>query len=1145
MSNEQRLREYLKRALADARRFQNRVRELESANTEPIAIVGMACRLPGGVTTPEELWRLVADESDVITEFPEDRGWDREALFDPDPDHAGTSYAREGGFMDDVAGFDAGFFGISPREALAMDPQQRLMLETSWEALERAGIDPVSVRGTDVGVFTGTAGGDYRADTHNIPEGLEGHLMTGASLSVLAGRVSYFLGLEGPAVTIDTACSSSLVALHLAAQSLRSGESSLALAGGATVMATPFTLIGSSRQRGLSADARCKAFAGTADGTGLAEGVGVLLLERLSDAVRNGRRIWGVVRGSAVNQDGASNGLTAPNGPSQQRVIRAALANAGLVPAAVDAVEAHGTGTALGDPIEAQAVLVTYGQGREADQPLWLGSLKSNIGHAQAAAGVAGVIKMVMAMRHGVLPRTLHVDEPTPHVDWTAGRVEVLTQARPWPELDRPRRAGVSSFGVSGTNSHVILEQAPQPAAIGAEEETHGLLGGEAVPLLVSARGSAAGLAGQARELAAFLTRNPEVSATDVARSLVHTRSVLPERAVVVAGDRAEALAGLEALADPADPADPADAADPAGLAGAEAAPGVVVGEGGAVKGRKVFVFPGQGAQWAGMAADLLDTAPVFTARMEECAKALDPLTGWSLLDVIRQAEGAPSLDTIDVVQPVSFAVMVSLAALWQASGVVPDAVVGHSQGEIAAACVAGGLTLEDAATLVVMRSRAIVGLPGKGGMASIAEAVDRVAELIKEWPGKLDIAAVNGPASTVVSGDLEALGELLAGCETAGIRARQLLLNNSAGHSVQMEAIEGELRQSLAGLSPRSGAVPFYSTVTGGLFDTAGLDAGYWYRNLRRTVRFDPAVRALAAAGHGVFVEVSTHPVLVPAIEQTLEGDATATPKVVTGTLRRDENGPRRFMESLATLHVRGVTVDWNAVVGRSADRPVELPTYAFQHQRYWLDSAWAAGGRTAGAATPGADGRPSRDDTAAGTAAESLVHRLAAMSAEERDHTLLNLVRTSAAAVLGHESAAELPPGRAFGEVGFTSLAAVDLRNRLSRLTGLRLPSTLVFDHPTPTALMHHLRDELFTTGAAEEALLAELRRLEDVAGTLAPHRIEATGLITRLQALTAKLEAAGGGARTDEADVEAKLESASVDDVFAFIDAEFGEA
>ncbi|WP_053194480.1 type I polyketide synthase [Streptomyces viridochromogenes] len=1127
MSNEQQLRDYLKRVLADARRYQSRVRELESANTEPIAVVGMACRLPGGVTTPEELWRLVADESDVITEFPEDRGWDREALFDPDPDHTGTIYAREGGFMDDVAGFDAGFFGISPREALAMDPQQRLMLETSWEVLERAGIDPVSVRGTDVGVFTGTAGGDYRADTHDIPEGLEGHLMTGASLSVLAGRVSYILGLEGPAVTVDTACSSSLVALHLAVQSLRSGESSLALAGGVTVMATPFTLIGSSRQRGLSADARCKAFAGTADGTGLAEGAGVLLLERLSDAVRHGRRIWGVVRGSAVNQDGASNGLTAPNGPSQQRVIRTALANAGLVPVDVDAVEAHGTGTALGDPIEAQAVLATYGQHRDAERPLWLGSLKSNIGHAQAAAGVAGVIKMVMAMRHGVLPRTLHVDEPTPHVDWTAGRVEVLTRARPWPELDRPRRAGVSSFGVSGTNAHVILEQAPEPEAIAAEEETPGLVGAEAVPLLVSARGSAAGLAGQAKALAAFLADHPEVGTDDVARALVRTRSPLPERAVVVAGDRAEALAALEALAGPAAPGRTPD------ITGTKDAPGLVVGEDGAVKGRKVFVFPGQGAQWAGMGADLLDTAPVFAARMEECAKALDPLTGWSLLDVIRQAEGAPSLDTIDVVQPVSFAVMVSLAALWQASGVVPDAVVGHSQGEIAAACVAGGLTLEDAATLVVMRSRAIVGMPGKGGMASIAAAVDRVADLIEEWPDKLDVAAVNGPASTVVSGDLDALGELLARCEAEGIRARQLLLNNSAGHSVQMEAIEGELRRSLAGLSPRSGAVPFYSTVTGELFDTAGLDADYWYRNVRRTVRFDPAVRALVAAGHGAFVEVSTHPV---------EDGATATPKVVTGTLRRDENGPRRFLEALAALHVRGVAVDWNAVLGRSTGRPVELPTYAFQHQRYWLDSAWGAGGRAGGTALPGPDDETSPEDAAAD--ARGLVQRLAAMSAEERDHTLLTLVRTSAAAVLGHESGAELPPGRAFGEVGFTSLAAVDLRNRLSRLTGLRLPSTLIFDHPTPLALTHFLKGELFSTTTAEEPVIAELRRLEEAAGSLAPDRIEATGLIARLQALTAKLEAAGGVARPDGADVAARLASASVDDVFAFIDVEFGE-
>ncbi|MER5362081.1 SDR family NAD(P)-dependent oxidoreductase [Streptomyces sp. NPDC002785] len=919
----------LRASLKENARLREQYDRVVAANSEPIAIVGMACRFPGGVSSPEQLWELVASGGDGISGFPVNRGWNLENLYHPDPVHSGTTYVREGGFLHDADQFDASFFGISPREALAMDPQQRLVLETSWEALERAGVDPAALRGKPVGVFAGDMYHDYSAGHSegmgSDPDSVEGYLMTGGAGSVLSGRVSYFLGLEGPAVTVDTACSSSLVTLHLAAQSLRSGESSLALAGGVTVMSGSDVFVDFSRQRGLAVDGRCKPFAAAADGTGWAEGVGMLLLERLSDAVRNGRRILGVVRGSAVNQDGASNGLTAPNGPSQQRVIRRALANAGLAVSDVDVVEAHGTGTPLGDPIEAEALLATYGQGRKTDEPLWLGSVKSNIGHTQAAAGVAGVIKMVMAMRHGVLPRTLRVDEPNPQVDWAAGAVELLTEARPWPELDRPRRAGVSSFGVSGTNAHVILEQAPETAP-GGESGTPGVLGGGAVPLALSARGRA-GLAGQAQNLASFLGEQPDMSALDTARSLIRTRSLLPERAVVVAGDRDEALAGLEALGK------------------GESAPGVVTGEGGSVNGRKVLVFPGQGAQWAGMGADLLDASPVFAARMAQCAKVLDPLTGWSLLDVIRQADGAPSLDAVDVVQPVSFAVMVSLAALWEACGVVPDAVVGHSQGEIAAACVAGGLTLRDAATVVALRSRAIAaGLSGRGGMASIAADADRVAELIKQWPGEIDIAAVNGPAAIVVAGERKALRELVLTCEESGVRVREIPVDY-ASHSVHVESIESELHTTLAKIAPRSGAVPFYSTVTGALFDTAGLDAGYWYRNLRRTVRFDPAVRALAAAGHGAFVEVSTHPVLVPAIEQTLEDRSTATPKVVTGTLRRDENGPRRFLESLAALHTRGTAVDWNAVLGEVSASYTELPTYAFQRQRYWLENKGGSG--------------------------------------------------------------------------------------------------------------------------------------------------------------------------------------------------------
>ncbi|WP_413811817.1 type I polyketide synthase [Streptomyces sp. OE57] len=893
---------------------------------DPIAIVGMACRLPGGVGSPEELWELVLAGGEGIGEFPADRGWDLEHLFDPDPDHAGTSYARRGGFLYDAGEFDAGFFGISPREALAMDPQQRLLLETSWEALERAGIDPVSLRGQDVGVFAGMMHQDYGIGSTggaDAPAGLEGHLMTGTSASVVSGRVSYVLGFEGPAVTVDTACSSSLVALHLAGQALRAGECSMALAGGVTVMAGPDAFVEFSRQRGLAADGRCKSFAASADGTGWAEGVGVVVLERLSVAERNGHRVLAVVRGSAVNQDGASNGLTAPNGPSQQRVIRRALAGAGLVAGDVDVVEAHGTGTALGDPIEAQAVLATYGQDRPEGRPLWLGSLKSNIGHAQAAAGVAGVIKMVLALRCGVLPRTLHVDEPSPRVDWSAGAVELLTEQRVWPEVGRPRRAGVSGFGVSGTNAHVILEQAPGTAVDVAPAVVSEAPGG-VVPLVVSGS-DGAGLRGQARRLLDFVEGHPGVGLVELGVALACGRAGLSDRAVVVAGGREEALAGL-----------------------------AVVAEGGGagradVRGRVVLVFPGQGAQWVGMGAELLGESEVFAECLVECAGVLDPLTGWSLVDVVRGVGGAGLLERVDVVQPVSFAVMVGLARVWLAAGVVPSAVVGHSQGEIAAACVAGGLSLEDAARVVVLRSRAIAaGLSGGGGMVSLAVGVGEAELLVSPWAGRVEVAAVNGPLSVVVAGEVEALRELVGECEGSGVRARWVDVDY-ASHTAQVAAIEEELVGSLSCIRPVSSRIPFFSTVEGEWVDTAELDAGYWYRNLRSTVRFAPSIERLLEEDFRAFVEVSAHPVLTMSIEAAAEqGDAG--PVVVTGTLRRDEGGMRRMLTSLAEAYVRGVPVDWSALLGNvPAHVAMDLPTYAFQHQHYWLKSGPRTGEVTA----------------------------------------------------------------------------------------------------------------------------------------------------------------------------------------------------
>ncbi|MFD7734644.1 SDR family NAD(P)-dependent oxidoreductase, partial [Kitasatospora phosalacinea] len=895
MSDEQKLRTYLKRATADLGVLGKRLADMEEAAREPIAIIGMGCRYPGGVESPDGLWRLVADGADAITEFPPDRGWD--VVHDPDPDRPGTTYSRSGGFLADGAGFDAGFFGISPREALAMDPQQRVLLETAWETFEYAGIDPTTLGGSRTAVFTGLWSSGYG---NQPPPHLEGFLATGTATSATSGRVSYVLGLEGAAVSVDTACSSSLVAIHLAAQALRAGECSLALAGGVTVMATPAGFVEFSRQRGLSVDGRVKAFAEAADGTSWGEGAGLLLLERLSDARRNGHRVLAVVRGSAVNQDGTSNGLAAPNGPSQERVIRQALANAGLEPSDVDALEAHGTGTTLGDPIEAQALLATYGQGRV--EPLWLGSVKSNIGHTQAAAGVAGVIKMVMAMRHGQLPRTLHVDEPTSHVDWSAGRVSLLTEARPWPDHGRPRRAGVSAFGISGTNAHVVIEAADEEPV----QASTGPAAVEPVPWLLSAKSDEA-LRDQARRLGAFLTERPEADTAAVGRALAG-RSRFEHRAV---------LSGAEALE---------------ALAAGGTAQGLVTG---IVRpsGRSVFVFPGQGAQWVGMGRELYAEYPVFRSAMDECGRALAPFTDWSLADVLG---GAP-LDRVDVVQPALFAVMVSLAELWRSFGVEPDAVVGHSQGEIAAACVAGALSLEDAARIVALRSRALVALTGRGGMVSVGLGHEQAAGFVARWGDRITVAVVNSADSVVVSGDTDALEELLAACEADGVRARRLPVDYAA-HSAQVEAVREQLLADLADVTPRSAAVPFYSTVTGEPIDSSALDADYWYRNLREPVRFDLATRALLDHGHTVFVEASPHPVLVSAVEES--GHHHGSDPLVTGTLRRDRND---FLTSLGRLYVHGVPVDW-----RFPDdtEPVDLPTYAFQREPYWLRPVPAGSG-------------------------------------------------------------------------------------------------------------------------------------------------------------------------------------------------------
>ncbi len=869
---------------------------------DPIAIVAMSCRYPGGVRTPEDLWHLVASGSEAITGFPTNRGWNLDELYHPDPDHPGTSYTQHGGFLHDADHFDPAFFGISPREALATDPQQRLLLETTWEAFERAGIDPATQRGCSTGVFTGVMYNDYASRLPTAPTDLEGYVGTGSAGSIASGRIAYTYGLHGPAITIDTACSSSLVAIHLAAQALHNNECDLALAGGVTIMATPQTFIEFSRQHGLAPDGRCKSFSTHADGAAWSEGVGLILLERLSDAHHNNHPILALIRGSAINQDGASNGLTAPNGPAQEKVIRQALANAQLSTTDIDAVEAHGTGTTLGDPIEAQALLATYGQHRPADQPLWLGSIKSNIGHTQAAAGVASVIKMVMAMHHATLPQTLHADQPTPHVDWTTGSVNLLTQQQDWTNTHHPRRAAVSSFGLSGTNAHLILEQPEQAAASVPAEPMAG-----PVPLVLSAKTEEA-LRAQAIRLGERITAEPEVDLGTLAYSLTTTRSAFEHRAVVIAHDHDDTLAGLNALA------------------AGEPVPHVVTGSATGTY-QPVFVFPGQGTQWPDMATHLLDTSPVFRNAIQNCADALAPHTNWSLLDVLTQQPNTPNLDRVDVIQPTLFAMMTSLTRLWQHHNIQPTAVIGHSQGEIAAAHIAGILTLDDAARITALRSQALTTLAGTGGMISLSLSEDSTTTLLQPWADHIWIAALNGPTTTIIAGDTTALDALLHHCEHHGIHARRIAVDY-ASHTPHIEPLHHQLLDILGTITPHPATLPFYSTVTGEqITDTTTMTADYWYRNLRHPVRFHPTVTTLINTGHHHYLETSPHPVLTTAIN---DSNGTALP-----TLRR--NHPH-FLTALATAHTNGITPHWHLPAPTTP--PPTLPTYPFQHQRYWLDS-------------------------------------------------------------------------------------------------------------------------------------------------------------------------------------------------------------
>ena len=914
MSTEDSLREQL-RSAATASELTRRQAADGHECSEPIAILGIGCRFPGGVTSPDDLWQLLSDERDAISEFPADRGWNLDALFGPDPEAPGATYVRAGGFVDNVGDFDPAFFGISPREAQAMDPQQRLLLEVTWEALEQAMIDPTSLHGSDTAVFVGLGGQEYGPRIYEDTEGFAGYLATGTTTCVASGRVAYTLGLHGQAVTVDTGCSSSLVAVHLAMRSLRSGECDLAVAGGATVVCSPSIYVGLGLQGALSADGRSKPFAAAVDGFGVGEGAGVLVLARLSRARSLGYPVLALIRGSAVGQDGASNVLSAPSGPAQQTVIRKAVADAGLCCGDVDVVEAHGTGTRVGDPIEAEALRATYGTAHSAARPLLVGSVKSNIGHAQQAAGVAGIIKAVQAIRHGMVPATLHLDSPTPQVDWSSGTIQVVGSARPWPdEPDRPRRAAVSSFGISGTNAHVILEQAPPEfVSVPSAHKRPPVM-----PWVLSAK-SASALAEQAARLRRFVQQNSELDPSNVAYSLVTTRALFDHRAVAVGVCRDELLSGLAAIAS------------------GEPAPNVVTGKASATGGT-VFVFPGQGSQWTAMAVELLDSAPAFAAQMRLCDEALAEFVDWSLLDVVRGAPCSPDLDRVDVVQPVLFAVMVSLAAQWRALGIEPDAVLGHSQGEIAAAYVAGALALRDAAKVVALRSKAIGAIAGTGGMVAIPRPVEKVLAMIEPWGQSISVAAQNGPSSTVVTGNAAALDELMAKCDGDEVRITRIPVDY-ASHSSEVDALRETLRESLSGLRPRTGDIAFISAVTGAELDTSSLDGDYWFANLRQPVLFEHAVRWAYEHSYRTFIESSPHPVLTVGIEESLEeyGDDHS----VVATLRRNEGGMRRVLLSAAEAHVHGKLPNWVAMFDGTGPRRIDLPTYAFDRKRYWMDAA------------------------------------------------------------------------------------------------------------------------------------------------------------------------------------------------------------
>ncbi|MET7768960.1 beta-ketoacyl synthase N-terminal-like domain-containing protein [Nocardia sp. NPDC005366] len=1039
MASEDELREYLKRAARTIQETRQRLDEVEYRSREPIAVIGMACRFPGGVDSPQRLWEALIDGRDLIGDMPDDRGWDIEGLYDPDPDKFAKSYTRRGGFLDRAGAFDAGFFGISPLEARAMDPQHRLLLEIAWEAVERAHIDPSTLRDGPTGVFVGLSEQGYGFGSAQQWDGAETYFFTGNAAAMAAGRISYLLGLEGPAVTLDTACSSSLVAVHQAVQSLRLGECATALAGGAAVIATPAPFALFSRQRALAPDGRCKSYAASADGTAWGEGAGLLLLERLSDAEANGHPVLAVIRGSAVNADGASNGLTAPSGIAQRRVIQAALAACGLTVADVDVVEGHGTGTVLGDPVEAQALLATYGRGRGDGAPLLLGSIKSNMGHTQSAAGVAGLIKVIESIRHARVPATLHVDAPTPHAQWDDAKVRLVTEPLPWPPVDRPRRAAVSSFGISGTNAHVIVEQAVAADRVTVSEA------GETTPTawVLSAKSDAA-LREQAARLAGAYAAESDTAPVDIGYSLVRTRASFDHRAVIVAGTDGALLHGLDALA--------AGSRSPA-----------LIRDRRRGSGKSAMLLSGQGSQHVGMGQQLYRTFPVFRAAFDEVCELFSAHLAHPLRDTIFHAGSEDLLGRTDHTQPALFAIEVALFRLLESWGMTPDYLVGHSIGELSAAYLAQVLSLSDAVSMVAARGRLTQSLP-LGAMASVRATYDQVAAGLADSGLDLAIAASNGPNATVVSGAPAAIEAAERYWRNRGRRVKRLDTER-AFHSAQVDAILDEFARAIADIRFGEPVIPILSTVTGALARPGELSSrDYWVRQLREPVRFHDCLRHAAAAGVSVFVEVGPADILSAMVYETVtDPDTVAVP-----ALRPGLDEPTSVIRAAAASWARGARMDWVATYAGHDVRTVDLPTYAFQREVYWAQTDRAVlteliGAEGAELAVGG--GTPARivprePGPAAGSNASSRFD----VAEAERSAFAVRLVISEIRAILVDLDADDIDLDATIIEIGLTSLSALELRARINTAAGTAITLEDLFHHPTPRALAHLLVGRLW---------------------------------------------------------------------------------